>query len=85
MKSPKNRYPGMGLGYGNGSTSLHGPVFHPISRRCAVSSIIILFLGFIAEWPRFEQVTWSAVSGGASVENSYQSTYVRLLPHPLQL
>jgi hypothetical protein len=57
MKSLKNRYLKMGLKYGNGFTSLHGLAFHPISRRCAVSSIIILFFSFIAKWPRFEQVT----------------------------
>jgi hypothetical protein len=47
MKSLKNKYFKISLRYGNGFTSLYSLAFHPISRRYAVSFIIILFLGFI--------------------------------------
>jgi hypothetical protein len=59
-----------------------GPSLHPISRRCAVSPIVLScpILSFTDQWSQSERVAWSTASGGASggasVENSYQSTYV---------
>jgi hypothetical protein len=44
MKSFKNKYFKIGLRYGNGFTSLHGLVFHPISKKCAVSLLLFSFL-----------------------------------------